>query len=209
VARIPPPDRGTLPADELADHDGVVERQARLWAGAHTSSNEYFNALLNSPPLAAGLVGLGRAVREGGRRGAYSDAERELVDMVFSVDFGYNAILYLHIPDALACGVRIEAIDALRERREEDLDADERQLVDYARAVIAGEVTDAGFAALSDRLGSRGALEFTVLAGFLLCTFRLWQALGVTDVPDAEIDALLQGYRDGTTAAVDPEARIG
>jgi hypothetical protein len=209
VARIPPPDREALPAEELADHDRVMSRQARLWAGAHTSSNEYFGALLNSPPLAAALVDLGRAAREGEKRGYYSDAERELVDMVFSVDFGYNAILHLHIPDAIACGVRLEAIDALRAGREEALTGSERQIVEYCRAVVAGGVTDALFAALVERLGERGALEFTVFCGFLMCTFRLWMALGVTDPSDAEVDALLQGYRDGTGLAVDPAARIG
>jgi hypothetical protein len=209
VARIAPPDREALPADELEDYDRVVSRQAKLWAGAHTSSNEYFGALLNSPPLAAALVDLGRAAREGEKRGYYSDAERELVDMVFSVDFGYNAILYLHIPDAIACGVRLEAIDALRGGREEELSASERQIVEYCRAVVAGGVTDGLFAALAERLGERGALEFTVFCGFLMCTFRLWMALGVTDPTDAEIDALLQGYRDGSGLTVDPAARIG
>lgn len=209
MARIAPGDRAALPADELEDYDRVVSRQAKLWAGAHTSSNEYFGALLNSPPLAAALVNLGRAAREGEKRGYYSDAERELVDVVFSVDFGYNAILYLHIPDAIACGVRLEAIDALRAGREEELDAGERQIVEYARAVVGGGVTDALFTALAERLGQRGALEFTVFCGFLMCTFRLWMALGVTDPTDAEIDGLLEGYRDGTGLAVDPAARIG
>jgi alkylhydroperoxidase family enzyme len=198
-----------LTGDELEDYDRVVSRQAKLWAGAHTSSNEYFGALLNSPPLAAGLVDLGRKAREGEKRGYYSDAERELVDMVFSIDFGYNAILYLHIPDAIACGVRLEAIDALRAGREDELDDAERQIVDYARAVVNGQVTDARFAALSERLGSRGALEFTVFCGFLMMTFRLWMALGVTDPSDAEVDALLQTHRDGTALTVDPAARIG
>jgi hypothetical protein len=209
VARIPPAERAALAPGELADYDRVVSRQAKLWAGAHTSSNEYFGALLNSPPLAAGLVDLGRTAREGEQRGYYSDAERELVDMVFSVDFGYNAILYLHIPDAVACGVRIEAIDALRTGHEAELDDAERQIVEHARAVVSGSVTDAGFAALAERLGPRGALEFTVFCGFLLMTFRLWMALGVTDPSDAEVDALLQDYRDGTAAPVDPQARIG
>src|ERR1700742_858471 len=118
MARIAPPDRADLPAAELADYDRVVSRQAKLWEGAHTSSNEYFGALLNSPPLAAALVDLGRAAREGGKRGYYSDAERELVDVLYSADFGYNAILYLHIPDIFACGVRMEAVDALRSGRE-------------------------------------------------------------------------------------------
>jgi hypothetical protein len=209
VTRIPAPSREAIGPDELADYDGVMARQARLWAGAHTSSNEYFGALLNSPPLAAGLVELGRKAREGQLRGSYSDAERELVDVVFSVDFGFNAILYLHIPDAIACGVRVEAIDALRSGDESALDASEAQIAEYCRAVASGTVTDELFARLADRLGPRGALEFTVFCGFLLMTFRLWMALGVTDPSDEDVEALLQGYRDGSAERVDPSARIG
>jgi hypothetical protein len=209
VARLPLPEREALPESERETFDGVLRRQERLWQGAHTSSNEYFGALLNSPPLAAALVELGRKAREGQLRGAYSDAERELVDMVYSVEFGYNAILYLHVPDAIACGVRVEAIDALRSGDESRLDPSEAQIAEYARAVVSGAVTDALFERLAGRLGRRGALEFTVFCAFLMMTFRLWMALGVSDPSDDAVDALLQGYRDGTAAAVDPAARIG
>jgi hypothetical protein len=194
---------------ERPEYDRVIERQAKLWAGAHTDSNAYFGALLNSPIIAAGLVDMGRLVREGETRGSYTDRQRELVDMAFAVDFGYNTILQLHLPDALSVGVRIEAVEALRSGQEEQLEPEEHQIVDFARRVAAGTVTDEAFVGMEALMTRRGAVDFTVFIGFLLCTLRLWQALGVPNVPDSEIDSMLQGYRDGTTELFDPKARIG
>ena len=62
---------------------------------------------------------------------------------------------------------------------------------------------------LSDRFGDRGAVEFTVLVGFLLVTIRLWQALGVPEPSAEEIAALLDALRNGAIPLPDPEARIG
>lgn len=208
--RLPPqPPREEVREDELALYDGVVERQARLWKDAHTDSNEYFGALLNSPVVASGLVDMGRIVREGQMRGSYTDAQRELVDMVFATDFGYDTILKLHLPDAISVGVRVEAVEAIRSGDESALTAEEAQIAAYARMVIAGEVTDEAFAGMEELLGRRGAVDFTVFLGFLLCTIRLWQALGVPNTPASEIDEMVAAYRAGTGPIFDPVARIG
>src|SRR6185437_7363502 len=111
---LPLPSREQIEDSELPDYDAVIKRQAKLWAGAPTDSNAYFGALLNSPPLAAAVVQLGAVFRTGSLRGTYSDAERELVDVVLGVDLGYNTILKLHLPDMVAVGVRLEAIEAIR-----------------------------------------------------------------------------------------------
>lgn len=205
---LPLPPRDDVPPDEQEAYDRVVERTGRIH-GLESVQAQYFAALLNAPPLADTLVRFGRLMREGQLRGAYTDAERELVDMVYATDFGYNGILSVHVPDAIAVGVRPEAIAAIRERHEQDLTDDERQIADYARRVAAGTVGDEAFAALADRLGRRGALEFTVFCGFLLMTVRLWQALGVPAASDEEIDALFQGLLDGSIPVPDPKARIG
>jgi hypothetical protein len=204
----PPPARDEVPEEEREAYDRVVERTARIH-GMESIQARYFGALLNAPPLGDVLVRFGRLMREGQLRGSYSDAERELVDMVLATDLGYNGILDVHVPDALAVGVRPEAIEAVRKRREEGLTDEERQIVDYSRQVINGTVTDESHAALVARLGRRGALEFTVFCGFLLMTVRLWQALGVPDPTDEEIDELFRGLLDGSIDVPSPEARIG
>jgi alkylhydroperoxidase/carboxymuconolactone decarboxylase family protein YurZ len=194
--------------DERDDYDRVMERTARVH-GLDGPAADYFGALLNAPPLAAVLTDLGTQVRRGMLRGTYTDAERELMDIALAVALGSNAILPIHIPDALAVGVRPEAIEALLEHDDKGLTADELALVRYAREFVDGAVTDASYAALTQRFGDRGAVEFTVLVGFLLVTIRLWQALGVPEPSAEEVAALLDGVRSGSIPLPDPEARIG
>ena len=40
-------------------------------------------------------------------------------------------------------------------------------------------------------------------------TIRLWQALGVPEPTDEEIDVLMRNLRSGAAALPDPDARIG
>jgi hypothetical protein len=170
---------------------------------------DYHGALLNCPPVAAALGRLGAVARTGSLRGSYTDAERELADVVLSVDFGYNGVLPIHLPDMFAVGVRAEAIDAIRQRREADLTEDELQLVGYIRAVSRGEVTDEWFAAMVDRFGLRGAVDYTGFVCFLVCTMRMWSALGVRNPADAEIDELIAGLREGRVKIPQPDAHLG
>ena len=205
----PPPPRGRIEKSDLPAYDGVVERQAKLWSGAPTDSNAYFGALLNSPPLAAAMVQLGAVYRTGSLRGSYTDADRELVDVVLGVDLDYNTILKLHLPDMIAVGVRLEAIEAIRAGELDHCTEAERQIVDYTRQALGGRVTDDSYARIVERFGERGAVEFTAFIPFLQMTFRTWQALGVPDVSDAEIDALLESYRNGRGVVVAADARRG
>lgn len=202
------PDRSTIAPEELADYELLVERTGLRYS-EYDMPKAYFGAIANAPVLAGALVRMGRLVREGQLRGAYSDAERELVDLVLSKDFGYNAILTVHAPDALAVGVRPEAMTAIWEGHEEDLTPEERQIAGYARAVVAGTVTDPMHQAMVDRLGDRGALEFTIFIGFLLMTFRLWQAVGVPDPDDSEMGRLINDLVTGRVDLPAPDARIG
>ncbi|MCR5879552.1 hypothetical protein [Phenylobacterium sp. J367] len=209
MSRLPPlPDREAIPQPERAAYDAVRTRQAALWKGSALDSNAYFGALLNSPPLAQALADLGRVVRESQLRGAFSDAERELVDMILSVDLDYWTIGLLHLPDALAVGVRPEAIRGLVGGGA-GLTSDERQLTHFVRCVVEGTVADRDYEALRMRLGARGAVEFTGFVGFLLCTFRLWQALGVPDVGRAAFDDALARLLDAEATLPDPAARRG
>ncbi len=202
------PERVDVPEDERDAFDRVVERTGRIH-GFDGNPARYFKAILNAPSLAEGIVRLGTLVREGQRRGSYTDAERELVDVVYGEDLDYRGHYTVHIPDAFAVGVRPEAIEALRTGREEGLTDEERQLVDHARRVAAGKVTDASYAPIRDRFGERGAIELTTFCAFLLMTLRLWQALGVPDLEPDEVDALIRGLRDGTIPIPSAEARIG
>ncbi len=204
------PERSEIAPEELADYDYVIARLERLTEAYRTlGPGDYHGALLNCPPLAAGLGRLGAVARTGSRRGSFTDAERELADVVLCVDLGYNGVLPIHLPDMFAVGVRPEAIDAIRSHREEDLAPDELQLVGYVRAVAGGQVTDAWWDAIVARFGLRGAVDYTGFVCFLICTLRMWSAMGVRNPPDAEIDELIASLRDGRREIPHPEAHLG
>lgn len=207
---LPLPDRDGIPADELEDYDRWLQRAANARADRPAEGlPPYFSALLNSPPLAAGLMAMGRIVRQRGlQEGTYTHAQREFVDQVLSADWKTNVVQLTHVPDGLAVGVRLEAIDALRSGREDDLDEEERLLADHIRRVVDGTVTDESYARLEAHMGRRGALEYTIFIGFLMMTIRLNQALGVPDPPDEEVDRIVDEFRSGTRQLPDPSVRF-
>jgi alkylhydroperoxidase family enzyme len=207
---LPPPDPDTIPDEEREAYERCHARAVNARADRPAEGfPPYFGALLNSPPLAAGLMDMGRVVRQLGlREGSYTHAQRELVDQVLSADWDTNVVQLTHIPDGLAVGVRLEAIDALREGREEELDDEERLLADHIRRVVSGTVTDDSYAAVEAHMGRRAALEYTIFIGFLMMTIRLNQALGVPDPSREEIDAMLDDFRSGRRELPDPSVRF-
>jgi hypothetical protein len=209
MSRLEPrPDRAAVAEEERADYDAVMERTERIH-GLDGVAAQYFGALANTPPLAAVIAQYGTRVRQGQLRGTYSDAERELMDLALAHELRGSAILPIHVPDAVAVGVRPEAVEAVLAGDDAALTEDERQLVEYARSFARGEVDDGQYARIRERFGPRGAVEFTVLLGFLTMTIRLWQALGVPEPTPVELEALLQSLRDGTLEVPDAAARIG
>ena len=178
--------------------------------GEEVDLGPYFGSLANSPPFAAMLARFGTLVRTRGERSdTYSHADRELVDQVLCADWGTNVVQLLHVPDGLAAGVRLEAIEALRSGDESRLTDDERQLADYIRRVEGGTVTDEAWDALVGRMGVRGATEYTVFIAFLIMTIRLHQAFGFPDPSDETIDALVAEFRSGTRSLPNFKERIG
>ena len=123
---------------------------------------EYWGGLLTSPTMCAIAARMGAFVRTAGdREGSFSHADREFVDQVLSADWRTNVVQGVHVRDAVATGVRLEAIEALRDGREERLDEHERLLARFIRQVVSGTVDDATFAAIETYLGKRGLLDDT------------------------------------------------
>jgi hypothetical protein len=149
--------------------------------------------------MAYHLSELGRLVRlAGDRGGSYSHAERELVDQVLSADLDTNVIQPHHIPDAVAAGVSLAVVEAIRAGRIEELSDDERELVAFIRSVCGGTVTNEDWHALEQRKGERWMVDYTIFILFLALTMRLQQAVGIVDPSDDEIDELVAALRDGT-----------
>jgi hypothetical protein len=197
------PRRTEIPDTDIAAYDGVVKR-FRAWFGAgdapaetHFEVGTYFGALLNSPQLCAKASDLGvffRAV--GNTPGSYSHADREFVDQVLSADWRTNVVQNTHIPDAVKAGVRLEAIEALRQGREEILNEDERLLAAYIRQVVNGKVEESTYARMQERLGVRGLVDYTGFILWLQWIIRMMQALDTGTVSDEQVDALIQQVKE-------------
>jgi hypothetical protein len=217
MARLPQPPRSAFddPEDREA-YESVVNRRSNM-AMAEDGADadlpqmgEYWGALLNSPRMCAIAARMGTFVRTAGERpGTYKHWERELVDQVLSADWKTNVVQGLHIPDGVAAGVRLEAVEALRYGQEENLGDDERLLVRFIRQVVSGTVDDETFAAMEDRMGPRGLVEYAGFILWLQWIMRMMQTLGVRNPPDEEIDAIIRGLRDGSVPIPNFKERIG
>src|SRR5262245_29596088 len=118
-------------------------------------------------------------------------------------------VYYAHIWDAVAAGVRPEASKAVRQGRDEDLTRDELQLAGYVRQVLHGTVTSESYRAIEQRLGRRGAVEYTALITFLIMTIRTMQAFGTQDAfPREFVDDLIDLVIAGKVELPDPKARV-
>jgi hypothetical protein len=211
VSRLPiQPARDQVPAEDQPAYDGVITRlRMMLGAGEGSpdeffSAGEYYGALLNSPPMCATLVQLGTLVRTAGERpDTYSHADREFVDQVLSAEFDTTVVQAFHLPDAIAAGVRMEAVEALRRGDDDALTDDEQLLASYIRAVVRGQVDDAIWERMLARLGRRGLIEYTVFITFLQLIIRLMQALDVTAPAQSEIDDMIARIKADRTLVPD------
>jgi hypothetical protein len=218
MARLSQPPRSAFEdPEDLEGYDAVIKRRMAIGMGDAADPDlgapdmgEYFGALLNSPRMCAIAARMGNFVRTAGERpDSYKHWERELVDQVLSADWKTNVVQGLHIPDGVAAGVRLEAIEAIRYGHEEDLNDDERLLVGYIRQVISGTVDDATFAAMHERMGDRGVVDYTAFILWLQWIIRMMQMLDVQNPSDAEIDAIITGLREGTVEVPDFRERLG
>lgn len=205
-------DRDEIAPEEAAMFDRVLERQNVLsWVGRPPDEavGPYFGLLLQSPRVADLLSALGMFYRSRGEtRTSYAHADREWIDIVLGTELGSNAVVYSHIPDAVALGVRPEAIKAFREGRDDDLTEGERELADFIRMVISGTVTLEAYAGIEARFGMRGALEYTTCITWLLLTTRNLQAMGFGDPTDVQVADVVRQVVDGTAELPDPRKRV-
>lgn len=221
----PMPPRDSIRPEEVEAYDRLVNRQTAygytdfvkrflhkemLLAFPGSEVQPYFQALLHSPLIAGGMSDLGVIYRT---RGEFADgmshADREWIDMVMSEELRCNWVLYVHAPDAVAQGIRAEAILALLRGEETTLTADEKLKADFIRAVARGTMTRELYKATETKVGGvRACVEFTAFAGHLLKTLRLNQAFGVPDVTREQLIEFVQAIADGKVELPDPKARV-
>jgi hypothetical protein len=196
------PKREDVREDELAFYDRVIARQTGYGYGRAegTEAGPYFGGLLQAPVVADHLSELGVYYRTRGEtEGSFSHAQREWTDMVIGYDMS-PPILWGHMLDAVASGVRPESIKTLMEGRDWDLDHEERMLTTYIRQVVNGTVTPASYDAIEELIGVRGAVDFTAWIGHLFLTARVQHALNpagfggdMRRMAEERLQALLDG----------------
>lgn len=217
------PARDELPEDEREHYDAIqaaanavtleVTRDGKpLFDWDHGQLfYDYYSRMLVNPEAARAIRMLGRATRkkeyEPGVQ-SFSPADHELIDLVLSFDANYWALLRIHTPSAVVAGVSVDTIEALRDRREDQLDDDTRLVVRFIREVASGTLTDDTWDVMERRLGTeRGVLDFALLVLTLQLHMRLHHVLKVEPISEGEYAAMLQTLRAGPVERSTEEAR--
>ena len=200
MADRPPsqPHRDIFQEHEQVFYDEVMSRMRASSGRTEAPVEEYlpigayYGALLNSPKMTALASRMGTYFRGvGNNDGSYTHADREFVDQVLANEFKSNVVMDVHVFDAVKSGVRIEAIEALREGRVEDLNDHEKLLDKYIRQVVNGIVDDETYASIEDKLGVRGLVEYTGFILWLQWVMRMMQALRTPELDDDAVDRLI------------------
>lgn len=159
----------------------------------------YFRALANSPVIGEALGRLGSSAMElPGNPNTLSAADHEFIDAIIAFDSGYTWLMAGHAPLAIKAGVRLEALEALRAGRENELTDDERDQVQFTRAIRDGTMTAELWERLSTRLGSeRGAIEYSFFVLLVLLNHLLARAMGTPDMSPEEMDNMFTRFQEG------------
>ena len=108
-----------------------------------------------------------------------------------------------------APGVRLEAIEALRYGREEELTEDEALLASFIRKVMSGTMDPDTWGRMEGRIGERGAVDYASFILFLFTTMRNIQIITAGKEPsDEEVDQLIADIKSGKREVDDYRKRI-
>ena len=199
TARRPPglPQRDAIPVEEQEAFDYMLTRvRGSEDANIATVAGEpygaaYFRAMAGTPLMAQALSQLGTvSMGVPGKPGTLSASDHEMIDAVLALDSGYTFLLAGHGPLAIHAGVRPEALESIRRGRESELNDEERQQVEFTRAVGDGKMTDEIWSRMAARLGSeRGVVEYAFFVCLVLFHHLFASALGIPDMTEDEVDA--------------------
>jgi hypothetical protein len=200
----PFPSREDFPEDEKPAYDSMMDkwiRPFRAWPESDEGRGHvlrYFQALMAVPNLGLAVMAACDAVTtHEGRPGTISRADHEIIDQVLALDSGYFGLVGWHTQEAPAAGVRIEAMAALADGREEDFTPDERQQVAFVRAVRDGAMTDDIWQRMRTRLGTdRGVVDYAALVLLLVFHHRFAWALGVPELPHDDWRQMLDDFKN-------------
>lgn len=216
------PSRDEVPEDERANYDAIVKaahfslevtkdgEKAFEWNHSNLFM-DYYSRLLVNPDAARAIRLVGGATRKGEYfegSGSFSAADHELIDLVLCFDADYWALLRIHTPSAVVAGVSVDTIEALRDRREDELDDDTKFVVRFIREVAGGTLTDESWDRMESRLGTeRGVVDFVILILILQLHVRLHHVFKIEPISKEEYADMLAALRSGTIGRSKDEAR--
>jgi hypothetical protein len=209
--RLPPlADPDDLPEEQREEYDAVMQTvsqyngttsvsQARNYVDGEPYAKGYWSALTQAPRVFTGLRAAGQSVqRSQGEPGSYRPSDHEWIDLILGFDSGYWGLFAGHTPNAITTGVEIDALLAVADGREEDLEDDDRQVVDFIRRVRDGEMTDEAWAAMIERVGTlRGTIELAYFVCALWSHHTMMRALGVPGMDEQAWREMLEEFRSG------------
>ncbi len=210
-SRLPLPDRETLDDEEREIFDEVLARSKRFFASVPANAGQeyrltpYFQGLLQSPRVAKLWSSFGDFYQPAEKRGSFTNRERELaeltVGMLLKLLTGAPNLSAVHVADGVGVGLAATDIKAIYEERFEDLSPEDRQLAEYVRATVRGELTPELFEALAERMGRKVAIEYTSYicyrVGGKMGVRAMWRIQG-RETNSKRGEAVLQAYLDGT-----------
>jgi hypothetical protein len=156
--------------------------------------------LLASPPCAVALFDAGSAVfKQYGKPNTWTPYLHEWADFLISADSDNFVMQELHTPNAVAAGLRVDAIQAVCDGREQELTADESEIVEFIRNVVQGTMTNASWESMQKRIGSeRGIVEYVWFILVLVLHIRLFQVFDAPGMSKEEHYELLDKIREGS-----------
>lgn len=214
---LPLPDRDSMDKADREAFDYIMKR-SKVWfeSTPENANQEYrmsplYVGFLQSPAVSDLWIRLTDMLGTAEARGSFSARERDWIRLAVPT-FQKTVIQGLQIADAVASGIDPRDILALMEGRIDDLQADDRLIVRFVEATIAGEVSRDIYLPIEARMGRRGAAEFTSMILFTWSIRRLIQAywsIQGYELPDRSTDfEVIQSFLDGT-APVHGYDRLG
>ncbi|MFB6159798.1 MAG: carboxymuconolactone decarboxylase family protein [Haloferacaceae archaeon] len=142
-----------------------------------------YAAIANNPEVLEGVrAQLGALWDDSG----LTDRQRELVILATAAETENEYEWHQHVNVATNAGLSPEEVTAVAADDPEPFDATERALIEYARAVVRGAVTDDLHATMAERFDDRTVVGAAATAAGYLGLGRVIDALGVTVEADDE-----------------------
>lgn len=140
-----------------------------------------FEPLMYSPQVMSAARAMGDYLRY---KSAIGNTLSELVILITAHEWRQDYEWSLHYPIALKAGIRKEVADAIAAgRRAPAMSPDEQTVFDFTSELLRNkQVSDATFARAKSRLGTKGVVDMTGIAGYY--TFLAMQ-LNVAQYPAA------------------------